>query len=97
MTAHRGEHDDRRRHSRPFTPEVADACEAARAFLGGLRQPTAGPEAAVTVPLVVSELVTNAPRHGGGTCTLELAAYPDSIEVTVHDNSSQAPRTRTPT
>jgi anti-sigma regulatory factor (Ser/Thr protein kinase) len=45
---------------------------------------------------VVSELVTNALRHGGGTCTLDLTAHPDSIEVTVHDHSPQAPRMRTP-
>lgn len=46
--------------------------------------------------LVVSELVTNALRHGGGACTLELTAHPNSIEVTVHDHSPQAPRMRTP-
>lgn len=46
--------------------------------------------------LVVSELVTNALRHGGGTCTLDLTAYPDSIKVTVHDDGPQAPRMRTP-
>ncbi|MDH6222235.1 ATP-binding protein [Streptomyces pseudovenezuelae] len=78
------------------TPEVADARGATRAFLGGLRQPAGGPEAAATVVLVVSELVTNALRHGGGACTLELTAHPGSIEVTVHDNSPQAPRMRTP-
>ena len=77
------------------TPEVADARDATRAFLGGLRQPVGGPEVAATVVLVVSELVTNALRHGGGACTLELTAHPDSIEATVHDNSPQAPRMRT--
>ncbi|MFD0140880.1 ATP-binding protein [Streptomyces sp. NPDC127129] len=46
--------------------------------------------------LVVSELVTNALRHGGGSCTLDLTAHPDSIEVAVHDRSPQAPRMRTP-
>jgi anti-sigma regulatory factor (Ser/Thr protein kinase) len=53
-------------------------------------------EAADTVVLVVSELVTNALRHGGGACTLDLTAHPDSIEVTVHDRSPEMPRTRTP-
>ena len=33
--------------------------------------------------LVVSELVTNALRHGGGTYTLRLTAHPDLIEVAV--------------
>lgn len=46
--------------------------------------------------LVVSELVTNALRHGGGTCTLDLTAHPDSTEVAVHDHSPQMPRMRTP-
>jgi hypothetical protein len=47
------------------TPEVADARDAARAFLGGLRQPAERPEAAATVVLVVSEPVTDALCHGG--------------------------------
>ncbi|MFH8691186.1 ATP-binding protein [Streptomyces anulatus] len=74
---------------------VAGARETAREFLEG-RVPTIAAEAADTVVLVVSELVTNALRHGGGTCTLELATHPDSITVAVHDSSPQAPRMRTP-
>ena len=74
---------------------VAGARESARDFLEGLVRPIAA-EAADTVVLVVSELVTNALRHGGGTCTLDLTAHPDSIEVAVHDRSPQAPRMRTP-
>ncbi|MET7665235.1 ATP-binding protein [Streptomyces sp. NPDC005463] len=74
---------------------VAGARESARDFLEGLDHPIAA-EAADTVVLVVSELVTNALRHGGGTCTLDLTAHPDSIEVAVHDRSPQAPRMRTP-
>lgn len=46
--------------------------------------------------LVISELATNALRHGGGTCTLQLTAHPDSIEVLVHDASPRPPRMRTP-
>ncbi|WP_033279274.1 ATP-binding protein [Streptomyces sp. NRRL F-525] len=74
---------------------LADARERARDFLGGLDRPIAA-EAADTVALVVSELVTNALRHGGGTCTLDLTAHPDGIEVAVHDRSPQTPRMRTP-
>ncbi|MFD5629954.1 MULTISPECIES: ATP-binding protein [unclassified Streptomyces] len=77
------------------TRSVADARESTRHFLEGLPHP-AGTEAADTVVLVVSELVTNALRHGGGTCTLDLTAHPDSVEVAVHDPSPRAPRTRTP-
>ncbi|MFJ8002606.1 ATP-binding protein [Streptomyces sp. NPDC096310] len=74
---------------------VAAARESARAFLEGLADPIAA-ETADTVVLVVSELVTNALHHGGGTRTLDQAAPPDSIEVAVHDRSRQAPRMRTP-
>ncbi|MEV8545076.1 ATP-binding protein [Streptomyces sp. NPDC051572] len=74
---------------------VARARESTRDFLGGLHRPIAAEEAD-TVVLVVSELVTNALRHGGGACTLDLTAHPDSIEVTVHDRSPEMPRMRTP-
>lgn len=60
------------------------------------RKPAAAPDTADTVILVVSELVTNALRHGGGTYTLRLTAHPDLIEVAVDDPSPQAPRMRTP-
>lgn len=78
------------------TTAVAGARDSVRAFLAGLRQPAVAPDAADTVVLVVSELVTNALRHGGGTCTLDLTARPDSIEVAVHDTSPHAPRMRVP-
>ncbi|MEW1644626.1 MULTISPECIES: ATP-binding protein [unclassified Streptomyces] len=74
---------------------VAGARDSARDFLEGLVRPLAA-EGADTVTLVVSELVTNALRHGGGSCTLELTAHRDSIEVTVHDDSPHVPRMRTP-
>lgn len=79
-----------------YTTAVADARDTARAFLECLRQPALAPDAADTVVLVVSELVTNALRHGGGRCTWELTAHPDTIEVAVHDPSRHAPRMRTP-
>ncbi|MFF5718900.1 ATP-binding protein [Streptomyces buecherae] len=74
---------------------IAAARKSARAFLARLTVPVAT-ENADAVVLVVSELVTNALRHGGGTCVLELTAHPDSIEVAVRDPSPQAPRMRTP-
>ncbi|MFD3875884.1 ATP-binding protein [Streptomyces sp. NPDC058623] len=74
---------------------VAGARESTRHFLQDLL-PAVAAEAADTVILVVSELVTNALRHGGGTWTLNLTAHPDSIEVAVHDRSPHAPRMRTP-
>ncbi len=74
---------------------VGGARDSVRNFLYGLVRPMAA-EAADTVVLVVSELVTNALRHGGGTCTLDLTTHPDYIEVAVHDSSPQPPRLRTP-
>ncbi|MFE9867686.1 ATP-binding protein [Streptomyces sp. NPDC005506] len=72
---------------------IAGVRERARDFLEGLVHPLAT-EAADTVVLIVSELVTNALRHGGGTCTLDLTAHPDSIDVAVHDSATvPAPRT----
>ena len=55
---------------------VAGAREGARDFLEGLGRPSIAAEAADTVVLVVSELVTDALRHGGGTCTPELCRAP---------------------
>ncbi|MFE6225819.1 ATP-binding protein [Streptomyces sp. NPDC057854] len=77
------------------TTSTAGARDSARAFLEGLA-PTLASEATDTVILIVSELVTNALRHSGGTCTLDLTAHRDSIEVAVRDPSPQAPRMRTP-
>ncbi|MFD9271173.1 ATP-binding protein [Streptomyces goshikiensis] len=75
---------------------VAQARQAARAFLEALGQPAISPDQADTVVLVVSELVTNALRHGGGAYTLRLAAHPGTIEVAVEDPSPWPPRMRTP-
>ncbi|MCY0939835.1 ATP-binding protein [Streptomyces antarcticus] len=75
---------------------VATARQDARAFLETLGHPTIGPEQADTVVLVVSELVTNALRHGGGAYILRLSAHPGAIEVVVEDSSPRMPRTRTP-
>ncbi|MEU3739870.1 MULTISPECIES: ATP-binding protein [unclassified Streptomyces] len=78
-----------------FAGSLAGARERARDFLDGLTRPLAG-EVADAVVLVVSELVTNALRHGGGTCTLRLTARPDTLEVAVDDPSPEAPRMRSP-
>ncbi|WP_299529933.1 ATP-binding protein [uncultured Streptomyces sp.] len=75
---------------------AADAREVTRAFLDRLTTPAVDDDAADTVVLVVSELVTNAVRHGGGTFTLELTECPGGVEVAVHDLSSAMPRMRTP-
>ncbi|MFE2275643.1 ATP-binding protein [Streptomyces lavendulae] len=75
---------------------VAGARQAARTFLEALWQPAIGREQADTVVLVVSELVANALRHGGGAYTLRLAVHPGTIEVAVEDPSPWMPRMRAP-
>ncbi|MFI6699198.1 hypothetical protein ACIBJC_09525 [Streptomyces sp. NPDC050509] len=39
--------------------------------------------------LVVPERITNALRHGGGTCAPDPTAYPDGIEAAVRDRSDE--------
>ncbi|AWZ08451.1 MULTISPECIES: ATP-binding protein [unclassified Streptomyces] len=75
---------------------VAGARQTARAFLEALWHPAIAPECADSVVLVVSELMNNALRHGGGTYTLRLTAHPGSIEVAVDDPSAEPPRMRVP-
>ncbi|MEU3339177.1 ATP-binding protein [Streptomyces sp. NPDC006668] len=52
---------------------------------------TASEEDVIDLLLVVSELVTNAIRHGGGLAGLELAPTPDGLRLAVHDNSDVVP------
>lgn len=74
---------------------ISQARQAARAFADRLT-PAPCPDRADTLVLVVSELVTNALRHGGGTFTLRLHTHTDAIEVAVDDAGPQLPRMRTP-
>jgi anti-sigma regulatory factor (Ser/Thr protein kinase) len=46
--------------------------------------------------VVVSELVTNAVRHGGGCVALHLEAHGGRVVVSVADESPVAPRRRAP-
>lgn len=65
-------------------------------FLVGSRTP---PQAATHVDeanLVVSELVTNAARHGRGRCRLRLISAADTVTVEVRDDGHGLPRTRRP-
>ncbi|MGP4003527.1 ATP-binding protein [Streptomyces sp. 8N706] len=71
------------------------ARRAARVFADSLTPPP-DPGAADTLVLVVSELITNALRHGGGRYTLELSAGHDTLNVAVSDPSPAPPRDRTP-
>ncbi|MFI0775863.1 ATP-binding protein [Streptomyces sp. NPDC021212] len=66
-----------------------------RAFTRGLNPPP-HPDVADAILLVVSELATNALRHGGGRYTLELSAGPDTVTVAVSDPNPAVPRARPP-
>ncbi|MFE9222536.1 ATP-binding protein [Streptomyces lavendulae] len=78
-------------------PSAVDgARRATRAFLEALGRPAICRAQADTVVLVVSEVVTNALRHGGGAYTLRLTAHPSCIEVAVEEPSPRMPRMRTP-
>ncbi|WIM99866.1 ATP-binding protein [Actinoplanes oblitus] len=48
------------------------------------------------VAAVVSELVTNAVRHGGGAVVVDVEAYGGQVIVSVADGSSVVPRPRRP-
>ncbi|WP_255955979.1 ATP-binding protein [Streptomyces odontomachi] len=74
---------------------VAHARDVARAFAENLDPPPAA-ESAETLALVVSELATNALRHGGGRYRMRLNADADGLHVAVSDPSPTPPRERTP-
>ncbi|WP_405560856.1 ATP-binding protein [Streptomyces sp. NBC_01180] len=74
---------------------VPRARDIARVFADRL-EPALAAETAETLALVVTELTTNALRHGGGRYTLELSAGPDMVNVAVSDLSREPPRMRAP-
>ncbi|WP_268247923.1 ATP-binding protein [Streptomyces sp. QHH-9511] len=75
---------------------VAQARETTRTFMSTLH-PAVDAQAAASVELVVSELVTNAVRHARGAAgSLCLQARADSITVDVMDADPRPPRERTP-
>ncbi|MFI1996181.1 ATP-binding protein [Actinoplanes sp. NPDC020271] len=54
------------------------------------------PEWLDAAAVVVSELVTNAVRHGGGCIALHVEAHDQQVVVSVADGSSVVPRRRDP-
>ncbi|MFE6527682.1 ATP-binding protein [Streptomyces rochei] len=74
---------------------IARARDLTRAFVDGL-DPAPAADTADILALVVSELTTNALRHGGGRYTLELTATSEVVDAAVSDPSPAPPRERIP-
>ncbi|HET6859202.1 MAG TPA: ATP-binding protein, partial [Streptomyces sp.] len=75
--------------------DIGLARDTASAFAGRLGL-APGSSLADDLVLVVSELVTNALRHGGGRYSLEMTAGPVAVSVAVSDPSPARPRERAP-
>ncbi|MET9257471.1 ATP-binding protein [Streptomyces sp. NPDC003717] len=83
----------------PAAPGRVHSAAAARAHTESVvRDSWDGPgrrardEDVVDLLLVVSELVTNAIRHGEGLAGFEARAVPEGIRIEVHDHSEVLPR-----
>ncbi|WP_329183867.1 ATP-binding protein [Actinacidiphila glaucinigra] len=71
---------------RPLPTTIGEARDFARARLRGV-----DPERVEDCLLVVSELVTNAFRYGGGLAGFDVVAAPDAIRVSVQDHNDRLP------
>lgn len=93
MTLHLRQHRDLN-----GTTAAAAARDLTRHFFedalrGGRSVP---PEVMETTLLLVSELVTNAIRHTGDGCALDLELARDEVAIEVSDHSDVEPRLRAP-
>ncbi|MEU9594910.1 ATP-binding protein [Streptomyces sp. NPDC048219] len=82
--------------ARPAVTTAADArahAEAAVRERWGGTDRGVREEDVVDLLLVVSELVTNAIRHGGGLTGFDCRTTGDGVWIAVHDNSAVIPRT----
>ncbi|CAL9339376.1 ATP-binding protein [Streptomyces sp. enrichment culture] len=86
------------RSAAPARPVAITSAAAARRYVRSLveerwRGPSGPPaeEAVIDLMLVVSELVTNAIRHGGGLARFEVTLVPDGVRLGVHDHSGVVP------
>lgn len=73
-----------------------DAARLARRYARATCAGTAPPRVVEDVELVVSELVTNAVRHGHGRITMHLEVAPDRVVVGVQDEGAARPAPRQP-
>lgn len=90
-----GSSDDVRAEATARPDSVSHARRLVQDFLAAQPRPVAE-QAAIDLLLIVSELVTNAIRHGGGVTALRLAARPGLIDVEVRDHSDDMPVMRDP-
>ncbi|WP_060907713.1 ATP-binding protein, partial [Streptomyces scabiei] len=80
-------------------PPVAITTAAAarhyvRAFVGERGRSPAGPpteQSMIDLILVVSDLVTNAVRHGGGIAAFDVALTPEGVRLNVRAHSAAVP------
>ncbi|MBV9869868.1 MAG: ATP-binding protein [Frankiaceae bacterium] len=72
------------------------APSAARTHVARVLQAAALHHLVDTASLLVSELVTNAFRHGSGPITVDIEIAPDEITVLVGDAATQAPERNRP-
>ncbi|WP_371583482.1 ATP-binding protein [Streptomyces sp. NBC_01314] len=85
--------------ARPLRPPAAITTAAAarqyvREFVGERWRSAVGPPAEqsmIDLILVVSELVTNAVRHGGGVAAFDVALTPEGVRLNVRDHSAAVP------
>ncbi|MDT0611935.1 ATP-binding protein [Streptomyces sp. DSM 40712] len=83
----------------PGAPGAVTSAATARAYAESVARAQWGgtgrrvrEEDVVDLLLVVSELVTNAIRHGDGLAGLEVRTTPEGMWIAVHDHSAVVPR-----
>jgi anti-sigma regulatory factor (Ser/Thr protein kinase) len=80
--------------SHELSPNVQSSSEARSVALDWAQG--RGEDLTFALELVVSELVTNAVRHGSGPIVLTLADTGGGVRVGVHDHGRRLPETRRP-
>ena len=91
----RGSRDHQRQHF--DVVRRRDAAQLARRYARAQCAGHTPPTLVEDVELVVSELVTNAMRHGRGQITMHLEVAPDRVVVGVQDQGAGRPSPREPT
>jgi anti-sigma regulatory factor (Ser/Thr protein kinase) len=77
-----------------FPAELTTPAAARRFVVGALR--AGGVEVDDAIPLVVSELVTNAVLHAGSPAQVEVRVGNDRVRIEVHDATVELPTVREP-